>query len=274
MNAGLKLPSSGSKAPDDGGKVALKFSLLLGLALLPSVGAAVELAEVVQSIKPSIVAVGTFQVLRGRQRQPRGSGFVVAGNHVVTNSHVVPAQLDEARRESLAVFIPGSGHRAEMRKGHLVVRDEEHDLALIRFEGDAMKSVTLGRMSAIREGGDAAFTGFPVLGALGLHPATHRATIAALSPVVRPVERVRDLSPEVITRLSKPFEIIQLDATAYPGSSGSPLYLAGSGKVIGVVNSVYVKKTKELAISDPSGISYAIPVSYIRALLRKAGLRF
>lgn len=161
-----------------------------------------------------------------------------------------------------------------MRKAQLVKRDDEHDLALLRFEGAALRSVQSSRSTDIREGADAAFTGFPVLGALGLHPATHRATIAALSPVVRPVERGSDLRPDVIMRLSKPFNIIQLDATAYPGSSGSPLYLADTGKVVGILNSVYVKKTKELAISDPSGISYAIPVNYIRALLRSAGLKF
>ena len=40
------------------------------------------------------------------------------------------------------------------------------------------------------------------------------------------------------------------------------------GRVIGVVNSVFVKGTKEAALSAPSGITYAIPTSYVRELIR------
>ena len=59
----------------------------------------------------------------------------------------------------------------------------------------------------------------------------------------------------------------QLDATAYPGNSGSPLYDPETGVVIGVLNMVFVKSTKENVLSDPSGISYAIPVEYLQRLL-------
>jgi len=40
--------------------------------------------------------------------------------------------------------------------------------------------------------------------------------------------------------------------------------------VLGVINSVLVKTTKEAMIEKPSGISYAIPVSFVRELLKKA----
>lgn len=85
-----------------------------------------------------------------------------------------------------------------------------------------------------------------------------------------PVASGRQLTPDMLKRLSDPFMVFQLDAVAYPGNSGSPLYAIETGRVIGVINSVYVKKTKESAISSPSGISYAIPVKHVRALLKKA----
>jgi hypothetical protein len=44
--------------------------------------------------------------------------------------------------------------------------------------------------------------------------------------------------------------------------------------VLGVINSVFVKGTKEVALSDPSGITYAIPVDHVRALLQQAGVKF
>ncbi|MBK1630578.1 hypothetical protein CKO31_07435 [Thiohalocapsa halophila] len=249
--------------------------LAAGLLALPLAGgpALADLPATAAQMKRSVVAVGTYMAVRQTQKQPRGTGFVVAPNHVVTNAHVVPRKLDEGRRETVAVYRPGADNRTEMRPAKLVAADREHDLALLRFEGGSLPAVTLGRTADIREGQWAAFTGYPLLGALGLYSATHRAVVAALAPIAAPVGSGRELTPEMIKRLSAPFKILQLDATAYPGNSGSPVYDVDSGRVIGVINSVYVKRTRESAIKDPSGISYAIPVDHVRALMSKAGLR-
>ena len=59
----------------------------------------------------------------------------------------------------------------------------------------------------------------------------------------------------------------QLDATAYPGNSGSPVFDTESNDVIAVINKVFVKSKKENVLSDPSGITYAIQVRYVRELL-------
>jgi S1-C subfamily serine protease len=61
--------------------------------------------------------------------------------------------------------------------------------------------------------------------------------------------------------------VFQLDGTAYPGNSGSPVYHAETGAVIGIVNSVFVKGTKESALTQPSGITYAIPAQKLKDLL-------
>jgi S1-C subfamily serine protease len=252
--------------------LALLLAAMLATAAAPPAMAG-GLADTVARVKPGIVAVGTFMALRERQKQPRGTGFVVAGNHAVTNSHVLPRELDAGRRETLAVYLPAPGDRVRMRKARLVADDPEHDLALLRFDGSALPPLRLGDEGQVREGQWAAFTGYPILNTLGLHPATHRATIAAVTPVAIPVSSGRQLTPDMIKRLTDPFEVFQLDAVAYPGNSGSPLYEIDNGSVIGVINSVFVKKTKEAAISAPSGISYAIPVNHVRALLEQAGVR-
>jgi S1-C subfamily serine protease len=67
--------------------------------------------------------------------------------------------------------------------------------------------------------------------------------------------------------------IYQLDITAYPGNSGSPLYDAQSGEVVGILNKVFVKESKETVLEKPSGISYAIPVKYLLELAKVEGLK-
>ncbi|MDP5072164.1 MAG: serine protease, partial [Congregibacter sp.] len=67
--------------------------------------------------------------------------------------------------------------------------------------------------------------------------------------------------------LRRPFDVYQLDAIAYPGNSGSAVYRVITGEVIGVMNSVFVKESRETLLSAPSGISFAIPVKHLRALL-------
>ena len=70
----------------------------------------------------------------------------------------------------------------------------------------------------------------------------------------------------VCRHLSEPWDIFQIDATAYPGNSGSPVYRVSTGKVIGVVNKVFVKGKKEHALTAPTGITYAIPADFIKTL--------
>jgi serine protease Do len=64
--------------------------------------------------------------------------------------------------------------------------------------------------------------------------------------------------------------VFQLDGTAFPGNSGSPLYDPADGEVVGVLNMVFVKSTKEAALAQPSGISYAIPSTFLIDLLASA----
>jgi S1-C subfamily serine protease len=92
--------------------------------------------------------------------------------------------------------------------------------------------------------------------------------IASITPIVLPGSNAQELKDKSVRRLrSGAFPIFQLDATAYPGNSGGPLYDAESGDVLGIVNMVLVKATKEAVLEKPSGISYAIPAGFLIALL-------
>jgi len=231
---------------------------------------AATLPQTVAAVKPSIVGVGTQLQTRSPAIVFSGTGFVVGdGLSVITNAHVVPDKLDAARMEQLGVVLPdGAGVR--FRPVELVALDREHDLAHLRLEGAPLPALRLGDANTAAEGQDLAFTGFPLGMVLGLHPATHRALLAAITPVMQPSLSARRLDARAVARLQRtPFSIYQLDGTAYPGNSGSPLYDPATGQVVGVINMVFVKGLKESAISAPSGITYAIPVRHVQELLSR-----
>jgi S1-C subfamily serine protease len=232
-----------------------------------------DLAATIQAVKPAIVGVGTFLATRRPPAELSGTGFAVAdGRHAITSLHVVNEALDSAKRERFVVF-SGEGEAAAARDAEVVAADPVHDTALLRFDGPGLPTLGLAGGDDGREGEEIAFTGFPLGGALGLHPVTHRGIISAWTPITSPVVDPSQLTTAMIRQLEEgPFHVYQLDATAYPGNSGSPLYRALDGIVLGIVSSVFVKGAKETAITDPSGITYAIPIRYGRDLLAGLGL--
>lgn len=252
----------------------LVVSLFVFLWVLPGAAQGGEnpgLSELVPRIKPSVLAVGTYQRTRSPPFLFRGTGFVVGdGLWVATNAHVLPENVNSAQGESIAV-VQADGSNAKVRIASVVDSDPRHDVALLRFQGEPLPPLVLGGVPGAREGQAIAFTGFPLGVVLGLNPVTHRGIISAITPISIPRSNARELSALAIRQLEGRFDIFQLDATAYPGNSGSPVFDAASGDVLGIVNMVFVKGSKESALSQPSGITYAIPVSYLKAMLDQHG---
>lgn len=245
-------------------------SALAVLALFSSLYAfgvqSAELPDLVQAIKPSVVVVGTYSKTRSPAFSMRGTGFVVgSGNQIATNAHVVPEIIDSANGESLAVQTSAS----QLRLAKVVARDRSHDLALLSVDGDPMPAMKLQEPARVREGQSIAFMGFPIGGVLGFSSVTHRGIISAITPIALPSPTAQQLNEKVIKRLKAgSFEVYQLDGTAYPGNSGGPLIEIENGEVIGIINMVFVKSTKESVLSQPSGISFAVPVRHLSDLIR------
>lgn len=234
--------------------------------------AQVQPARVIERIKPSIVAIATHQRTRVPQLRFLGTGFAVGdGSLIATNAHVIAAPLAAgADPEVLVVAEPTESGRVHIRSTKRSAIDSDHDLALLRIEGK-LPALALRSSDSVAEGDQLLFTGFPIGAVLGLFPATHRAMVSALTPIVIPPATAQQLDPKVVRRLQGPgITVFQLDATAFPGNSGSPLYDATTGEVVGILNMVFVKGTKESALSQPSGISYAIPSRHLIELLARA----
>jgi serine protease Do len=253
----------------NGDRVIVNRRLFMLLAMLMGLsGAALgsALPETIKTIKPSIVAIASYQPTRRPSTHLLGTGFVIGnGRYIATNAHVINQELNAEAFERIIV-LAGTGRRPEILDAKIVLQNRGKDLAILSIEKKLLP-LSLGAGPAVLEGEVVGFTGFPIGAVLGLYPVTHHGMISAITPIVIPASSSSQLDARKISRLRDPLLVYQLDATAYPGNSGSPVYRPDTGEVVGILNSVFVKLTKEDVLSDPSGISYAIPVKYLRELL-------
>ena len=244
-----------------------RWTLILLVAALP---AHADIADTLQSVKPGVVGVGVFKPSGSPRANLQGTGFAVLdGTYVVSCAHIFAKLLDSEKKETHAVFV-GRDRQMTVRRAKLVATDKARDLALLKIEGDPLPALTLGDSSRAREGWQLYFTGYPIGSVLGLNPSTHRAGLAAIIPIFTPLSSAAQLTVRTLKQAKDAYEVFELDAIAYPGNSGSPVWHPDTGEVLGVLNSVYVKGAKEAALTAPSGISYAIPVKYVHQLLERA----
>jgi S1-C subfamily serine protease len=249
--------------------------LVAGGMVLP---ARADLVATIAAVRPSVLPVGTFSATDSPRFGFRGTGFVVGdGTLLVTNYPVLPPDAEGPAPKALALLAgrranPAGGEMGELRQARVVASDRARDLALLRFDGAPLPALALDAPDGVREGQAVALMGFPIGGALGYAPVTHRGIVASITTVALPAPTASRLDPRAIARLREGnFEVLQLDATAYPGNSGGPVFDAATGRVLGVVNMVLVKGSRESALSSPTGITYAIPVRHVQALLDELG---
>ncbi|MFW6066730.1 MAG: S1C family serine protease [Myxococcota bacterium] len=160
-----------------------------------------------------------------------GSGFVVGPERwIVTNAHV-------ARANWVAVRFSGD----ETRRGRMVARSRDRDLAVIEVRGDVpVPPLVLGDSDDVEVGQTVLAFGSP----FGLEGTLTQGIVSAR----------RDMGAIQ--------GVIQTDAAVNPGNSGGPLVNA-KGRVIGV-------NTAILSRSGAShGIGFAVPSNEVRRFLEQ-----
>jgi putative serine protease PepD len=178
-----------------------------------------------------------------------GSGFIISGDYIVTDNHVVT--LDgELNNASLRVYF-SNGQSAP---GQLVGRDPYSDIAVIKAVGvTRLPALTLGNSTGVDVGDPVIAVGSP----LGL---ADTVTSGIVSAVNRPVQPGDDgSSPQVY------FDAIQTDAPINPGNSGGPLVNA-RGQVIGVDAAIDTLGDNPLTGTQGGsiGLGFAIPINQAR----------
>ena len=86
------------------------------------------------------------------------------------------------------------------------------------------------------------------------------------SPRRDPQARAINLMP-VFRQFRGPYPIFQLDARL-AGTAVSAI--SPERRSCGIINMVFVKGSKETALTEPSGISYAIPIQHLKDLLERS----
>ncbi|MBM4033544.1 MAG: trypsin-like peptidase domain-containing protein [Planctomycetes bacterium] len=224
--------------------------------------------DIVARVRCGIGVVGTLNPANHPALEFLASGFFIdARGRFLTANHVLEAAAERKRLGDLRVFLPSDPNR----DGHpatVLARDARHDVALLDVKGGHYVPLELGDSARVREGQAIALTGFPFGFFLGLHPTTCVGIVSGISPIAIPAASSKLLDADTIEALRNPFNVFQLDATAHPGHSGGPLFDPANGKVLGIVNSGFIRKIKEKVIS--TGITYAIPIHLAKPLLDDA----
>jgi S1-C subfamily serine protease len=160
--------------------------------------------------KRSVVKIEGVASVDGGERGQEGSGFVYAGQHVMTNAHVV------AGVSHPTVQVGGVGRSLAAK---VVLFDPETDIAVLDVPG--LSAPSLKFAGTAQRGDPAVVAGYPQDGGLSLRAATFADRITA---------KGQDIYGDATTTR----DVYQIRSDVQHGNSGGPL-LSPDGRVYGVV---------------------------------------
>ncbi len=215
-----------------------------------------DYSTVIENIRKSI---GIVYAVQGADIVSKGSGFIfLKTGTLVTCNHVISKQ-----NTSILIQFPD---KPEFLPAKVMIRDEEHDLAVLKFDDNTRRPLVAAHNDFIKEGISVIFAGYP-LSLVSL--TTHQGILSAI---------LKDATG-VTTYL--------IDGTVNSGNSGCPL-MSEEGQVIGIVNAKRMERSdllnklgeqkigvisiqgidlvelfQAIVSNVQLGIGYAIPCSYI-----------
>jgi S1-C subfamily serine protease len=182
--------------------------------------------EAVDLIKNSVVKIDVFKTINGKLRQAgSGSGFIFSSDgYLFTNCHVVEGA------EKIMVSLLNENEI----EGHLIGKDPDTDLAILKIYTDGYSIAKLGEASKLQIGQFIIAIGNP-------YGYQHTVTTGVVSALGR---TLRTQSGGLVDN------VIQSDAPLNPGNSGGPM-INTDGEVIGVNTAI---------INGAQGLSFSVGV--------------
>lgn len=216
-----------------------------------------DYSKIITQIKPSIALV--FSIDEQGKVAGKGSGFIYSKEGIIVTCNHVVEKGSNAK-------IQFCDNKEALIDAKVVIRDEEHDLALLKFDDKKRKPLLRADVKTVKEGIPIIIAGYPFrMRNLTVHQ-------GILSAIVKDATGI---------------ETYLIDGTVNAGDSGCPL-MTKDGKVIGVVNagrrerSDLLSQVEEMTTGAISlygtdmveiyqaliqnlqlGIGYAVPCSYI-----------
>ena len=179
-------------------------------------------AQVVSATLPAVVNVTTdILTPQGQTGQGVGTGFIVRSDGiVVTNCHVV--------EDGTKITVSTSAKNPQRYDARVIGGDCEHDLAVLKIDGNDFPTVPLGNSSDMVLGQRVVAIGYAL--ALQGGPTVTTGIVSALDRTVQ----VQDPNCTVCKNFSRTYSsVIQTDAAINHGNSGGPL-LNLEGQVVGI----------------------------------------
>jgi serine protease Do len=172
------------------------------------------------------------------QQVGAGTGFLIRSDgYILTNRHVV----DDEQAGYTALLANGEKKTAEV-----VYRDEDHDIAILKIDGNGYSAIPLGNSSALKLGQTVVAIG----NALGEY--NNSVSVGIISGLNRTIEAQDERG-----RVEVLENVMQTDAAINRGNSGGPL-LDLSGNAVGV--NVAVDR-------GGSNIAFAIPIDTVKSII-------
>jgi len=193
---------------------------LVGGSAIPTTDEPV--AQVVAQTLPAVVNVTTdILTQQGQTGVGVGTGFIVRSDGIiVTNCHVVEG--------GTKIIVSTSANNPQKYDARVIGGDCEHDLAVLKIDGNDMPTVPLGNSSDLVLGQRVIAIGYAL--ALQGGPTVTTGIVSALDRTVQ----VQDPNCTVCKNSSRTYtNVIQTDAAINHGNSGGPL-LNMQGQVVGI----------------------------------------
>lgn len=188
--------------------------------------------ELKRRVEPSVFLLQVELV----GRKSSGTGFLISeSGRVVTNNHVIDGAVRVVARND-------AGQEFPMKPG-FYVRDVEHDLAILQLDMDQVPPDFVPKPLYMAPMTDDLIAGMEVH-VLG-HPGG---------------DKIAEFTTGKLSAIEPEPRRLRFDATIHRGSSGSPLFDARNGLVIGVVTSFWTGAAK---------LNYATPVEYLHTMQAK-----